>query len=190
MDSPSSGSPSPPTLSDRRDLAVEAPPRRPAAQASRDDVVLVAGLGDGVAADFAAFVGQEARSQAILVGDERVRDLAGGRIPVLSPDEWLRSTPDDRGGREPTASLILFLAPRLTELERRALADLLTAAGRWPIGFVGVISSFRVHLDDPAAEEVGAVARFHWSGPAASSPVSPSSAPVSSSARIPARLGG
>src|SRR5262249_41855579 len=54
----------------------------------------------------------------------------------------------------PAASLIVFLGPRLTEPQRGALADLLRAASGWPIRFVGMVSTFRVHLDDPAAEEV------------------------------------
>jgi hypothetical protein len=124
------------------------------ARAGRDDVVFVAGFSDAVAADFAAFVSQGSRSEAILVAGERVRALAEGGIPALSLDECLGSTPDEGSEREPAASLILFLAPRLTEPALHGLADLLRAASRWPIRFVGLISTFRVHLDDPAAEEV------------------------------------
>ena len=70
MDSRSSGSNRPPTPSAgpaRRGL----PGSDEAGAGGREDVVvIVAGFHDGVAADFAAFVSQGARSEAILVGDE------------------------------------------------------------------------------------------------------------------------
>jgi hypothetical protein len=155
MDSLSSGSSHPPALSERQAgsgalCQTATSPERPC----RDDLVVVAGFHDAVAADFAAFLSQESRSEAVLVADERVRALAAGRIPELSLDECLRRAPDEWGGRAPAVSLILFLGPRLTEAERRVLADLLRAASRWPIRFIGLISTFRVHLDDPTAEEV------------------------------------
>ena len=68
------------------------------------------------------------------------------------PEECSRSTRDDWGGREPT-SLVLFLPPRLGPSERRRLAGLLDAARGRPFAFVGIVGTFRVHLDDPVSEE-------------------------------------
>jgi len=98
------------------------------------DLVVVDGFRSAIAADFAEFVGRGSRSEAVLVDDES------------------GSMPDDRAGQEP-ASLILFLPPSLSDSDHRRLADLLKAASRGPIRFVGIVSTFRVHLEDQAAEE-------------------------------------
>ncbi len=152
MDSPSSGSTCPPAPVE--DQAATGDACHSAARpdvAIRGDLVVVAGFRDAIAADFAAFVGEGSRSEAVLVADERIRAIAGG-IRSLSLEAWSGSTPEDWRGHEP-ASLILFLPPRLSESDRRRLADLIKATSRWPIRFVGIVGTFRVHLDDPAAEE-------------------------------------
>ena len=86
MDSPSSGSPSPPTLADRRALAVEARPARPARE-GRDDLMLVAGLGDPVASDYAAFVGRGTRGEAVLIEGVTGRTRRGLPVRTLKPEE-------------------------------------------------------------------------------------------------------
>src|SRR5262249_27981078 len=43
---------------------------------------------------------------------------------------------------------------RLTVTELRALEDLLQSARRWQTRFVGIISTFRFHLDDPGVAEL------------------------------------
>ena len=50
----------------------------------------------------------------------------------------------------PLAGLILFLPPRLAERDRAALDDLLTSASKQGVKFIGIVSSFRVHLGDRA----------------------------------------
>jgi hypothetical protein len=130
MVSPSSGSMTPAAPSAG---TVEADP------AGRDptrpgvDVVLVAGLGDPVAADYADYLGRDSRRRAVLIADGDARTLAG---------DDLESAP----------SLILFVPPHLTGERRRQIADLLDLACRSGIRFVGIVGSFRVHLDDPEAE--------------------------------------
>lgn len=86
MDSPSSGSPSPPTLADRRALAVEARPARPAWE-GRDDLMLVAALGDPVASDYAAFVGRGTRGEAVLIEGVTGRTSSGLPVRTLKPEE-------------------------------------------------------------------------------------------------------
>jgi hypothetical protein len=152
MDSPSSGSLSLPTLADRRALAVEARPARPARE-GRDDLVLVAGLGDPIAADYAAFVGRGSRGEAVLIEGARSRTSDGLSVRALRPEECARPTPDDVIGRDRVDGLIVFIGPRLSAARRRELAGLAEMARRWSIGFVGIVGSFRVHLDDPDADE-------------------------------------
>ncbi len=139
MDSHSSGSASPHAIAERRAPAVEA----------GAGVVLVAGLGHPAAADYAAFVGQGARGEAVLLGDD----------PGRLPREWLRSPSEGPAGRDQPNAMIVFIGPRLSEARRRDLAGLAEQARRWSIGFVGIVGSFRVHLDDPAAEEAERFAR-------------------------------
>jgi hypothetical protein len=160
MDSPSSGSPSPPTLPDRRALAVEARPAREA----RDDLMLVAGLGDPVASDYAAFVGRETRVEAVLI--EGVKGRTSGGLPVrtLKPEECARPTSDNVIGRDRVDGLIVFVGPRLSSAKRRELAGLAEVARRWSIGFVGIVGSSVRSPPSPG-----------WS----------SSAPATCSARIP-----
>jgi hypothetical protein len=86
-----------------------------------------------------------------LVADQGTRSLAGGGRS-LSPEEFSGSTPEVWGGRGP-ASLVLFLPPSLDEVQRRGFSDLLKAASRWSVRFVGIVTTFRVHLEDPVAEE-------------------------------------
>ena len=153
MASPSSGSTSPPTLADRQpEIGDASEATAEAGRSSRSDLVLVAGLRNAVAADFATFVCRSPRGEAVLVADPRIRALAGAGPRSLSPEECSRSTRDVWGGPEPT-SLVFFLPSRLTEADRRDLEGLAKAASRWPIRFVGIVSSFRVHLEDTAAEE-------------------------------------
>ena len=69
---------------------------------------------------------------------------------------------DDVIGRDRVDGLIVFVGPRLSSAKRQELAGLAEMARRWSIGFVGIVGSFRVHLDDPDAEEAErfALSRF------------------------------
>ncbi len=133
MDSHSSGSTSPPAIAERRMPATEV----------RAGLVLVAGLGHPVAGDYVAFVGQGARDEAVLLGDD----------PSHMAREWLRTVPEVPTVSNRGDALMIFIGPHVSEARRRELADLAELARRWSIGFVGIVGSFRVHLDDPAAEE-------------------------------------
>jgi hypothetical protein len=132
MDSPSLDSPRSPSLSDRE---IEAGEARQTGRATREGVVLIAGFGDAVVVDFAAHVRQNSRSEVVVAGAE----------------SW--------GERGPLDSLILFIGSRLTGPERRELDELLDVARRCQARFVGIVGSFRVHLDDREVAEVEEYAR-------------------------------
>jgi len=135
MDSPSLELPRPrDVLSNRtRDADVILP-------STAGDVVLVAGLGDSIAADFGAFVVQRSKRDAVVLADDDVRRLGN------EPAAW-----DELGRAE---SLIVFVGARPTAQRRRELAELLQVARRQPLKLIGVVSTFRVHLDDPEAAEI------------------------------------
>ena len=116
--------------------------------------MLIAGFGNAVAADYAAFVSQSSQSDAVVVADEKIRRLVEAPVRSLSMDEFLRSTPDIGSEHGQVSSLILFINSRLTARERRELDDILRIARRWQTRFVGIVSTFRVHLDDPDVAEV------------------------------------
>ncbi len=97
--------------------------------------VLVVGFGDAVAADYADHVRrQDGRVRVADLSDPSAAPLGGGQ----------------------TRDVVLFLKPRLTERDRQALSDLFRSAGEWGTEFVGVVSTFRVHLGDAAAAETEA----------------------------------
>ena len=153
MDSPSFATHAPSTLSDREDEAGVASGTVPrTGEACREDAVLVAGLGNPIAADFAAYAGRGSRDHVVLVGDAKIRALVEPPVRPLVPDGTLRTAPDVRGELGLASSLILFIPPRLTDEDRRAAIGLAELARRCRIRFLGVVSTFRVHLDDPEAE--------------------------------------
>lgn len=134
MVSPSSGSLAPPPPSDRAAEAIEASRTRPEPGASiREDVVLVAGLRHPVAADLLAYLGRDPRGRALPIAGEEIRAATG-----------------------PASGLIAFLPARLTDENRRELDALLRLARRCGVRFVGLVGTFRVHLDDRDAVEVEA----------------------------------
>src|SRR5262249_61207897 len=110
-------------------------------------------LGHRVAADFGAYRGHGSRGRALLGADEKIRTLVEPPVRSLALDECLQPESEVRGELGLASSLILFLAPRLTEEGRRAAVGLLGLALRQPIRFVGIVSTFRVHIDDPDSEE-------------------------------------
>src|SRR5262249_44463521 len=59
-------------------------------------------------------------------------------------------------GRGRVRAVILFLNPRLTKHDRGALDEFFSRAVGWDTDFVGVVSTFRVHLGDQAAAEAEA----------------------------------
>ncbi|WP_165221634.1 hypothetical protein [Aquisphaera insulae] len=131
MDSPYSASPDPSTPPvpgiDSVGVGMAVRDERP----STGEIVVVADLGNPIAADYAEFLGRGPRAGAVLV--------PGGMTGRLAREA-------DR------MSLILFLTPRPTAEGRRALADLLKAVQGRDVRFVGIVGSFRIHLDDPECE--------------------------------------
>ena len=155
MDSPSLDSPQPTVLSHRESEAGDVSQTVPrTGRATRADIVLIAGFGNAVAADYAAFVCQRSQGNAVLVADEKIRRLVEAPVRSLSMDELLRPSPDNWSEHGQVTSLILFINSRLTARERRELDDVLGIARRWQTRFVGIISTFRLHLDDPDVTEV------------------------------------
>src|SRR5262245_25943305 len=121
-----------PTLAERPARAADLPARRGAATPPELDLLVVS-FGEATAADYADYV--------------RRRRPEDCRVEVLE-----RS---DRPGvkRGPIRAIVLFLAPRLSERDRRALDELLNGAGECRTDFVGVVSSYRAHLGDRDAAE-------------------------------------
>jgi hypothetical protein len=137
MGSPSSGSTPMTAAPDRREEAgdVLRTPAGPEPAVARE-VVFVACFGSAIAADFVAFMGRETRAEVVPMDDESGRARAG----------------ENRVAGEP-ASLVVFLPQRLGEPERSRLEWLLDSARGRTINFVGIVGTFRVHLNDPVAEE-------------------------------------
>ncbi len=124
-------------------------------QETGTDIVLIVGFRDAIAADYAAFVNQNAENTAVLVvGDEKIRQLVESPARSLSMDELLGTTADTWREHGRVSSLILFINSRLNEIERRELDDCLRIARQWHHGFVGIISTFLLHLDEPRVAEV------------------------------------
>lgn len=123
-------------------------------RATRDETLIIASFGDAVAVDYAAFASQGSQGETIVIGDERIRRLLDDRIRSMPMDEFLRSTPESRSERDQATSLILFLPANLNESERVELEEFLAVVRQVPIKFVGIISTFRVHLEDRNATEI------------------------------------
>src|SRR5579862_1974720 len=87
---------------------------------TENEVVLVAGLRNPIAAEYAAFV-----------------SLHGGRATLAGTE-----------GSQHLSSLVLFLSPQLTAGDRRALDDLLGKLAGKKLDSVCVVSSFRIHFGD------------------------------------------
>jgi hypothetical protein len=144
MDSPFSASSRPPALLDR--------PEGPGTT-SRDEVVLVASFGDTLSVDYAAFVGRHRRGQAVVVAGEEIRGLVEAPARFLPIVEFSGPTPPSPGDPDRIDFLILFLDSTLDENQRRQMEELLHRAQQGGVGFIGIVSTFRVHLDDPEARE-------------------------------------
>jgi hypothetical protein len=155
MDSPSLESPQPIALShSEREAGDDSQLVYTTDRSIRPGSVLIAGFGNTVAADFAAFANQRSQGGAIVVADAKVRQLVDAPIRSLAIDELFLSTRHANTEHRPVDSLILFISPHLTADERRQIDDLIAIAHRCQARFLGIISTFRVHLDDPGVVEV------------------------------------
>ena len=123
-------------------------------RAARTGTVLIASLGDPVAADYATYLGQQSRSAAVVVADDRVRRLVEPPSRTVAIDAFLRSAPATEREVGPMDSLVLFVGRRLTAPERRDLDDMIAIARQRQPRLVAIVSTFRVHLDDQEATEV------------------------------------
>jgi hypothetical protein len=101
---------------------------------SQEEILLVAGVGDSIADDYAAYV----RGQK----DCRVRVVLAGTANRRSAEEPLAESVSD---------FVFFLKPRLAKGDRGLLKQ--TIARCRGVKFVGLISTFRVHLGDRHAAE-------------------------------------
>jgi hypothetical protein len=121
-----------------------------AGSSTQSDLVVVASLRRSIADDFASFVNENVRAETILVRNGELE-----RLENIHP------------GPDRVASLVLFLAPNLDDADLRALAELLDATRHWPVRFVGLVSTFRIHLEDPVAEQTerSAMALVREKGP-------------------------
>jgi hypothetical protein len=117
-------------------------------RAVRADTVLIAGFGEAVALDYAAFIGKMGRGDAVVLAAEKMQRPGEASVRSLPIDEVLRSTDDRSSDLGPVSSLVLFTSSRLTPRQRCDLDDILELARRCRFTFVGIISSFRLHLDD------------------------------------------
>jgi hypothetical protein len=120
-----------------------------------DDIVLIVGFRDALAADYAAFVNRNSDGTAVLmVGDEKIRRLVESPVRSLSMDEFLCTPSETWCEEKRVAGLIVFINSRLSESERQELDVFLGVARQRHKGFVGIISTFRLHLDDPRVTEL------------------------------------
>jgi hypothetical protein len=121
----------------------EAPAATPNAGRQQEEVLLVAGFGNPLAADYAAHVSESTRGSA----EKGVRNLCGADG---------KKVPDTFFGR--VSSLVLFLPLRLTERERAAVDGIIKMADERQAEFVAIVSTFRAHFDDRDAIEAEAFA--------------------------------
>ncbi len=114
MDSPSSDLPPPIVLSRREYEAGDVSQTvQRTGRTTAADIVLVAGFGNAIAADYATFVTQRSQGDAVVV-DEKTRRLADPPIDWLSMDDFLRSNLETRSENGQGPSLVLFIGSRLT----------------------------------------------------------------------------
>ncbi len=155
MDRPSSGSPHSNFLTHEDSEGGPIYSTEPSAErAIRADSVLVACFGNPVAADYADFVSQGSHADALVIADEKVRRLLKAPVRLLPVEELLRDSGRNWAEIGRTESIVLFVNSRLTLRDRACLDAILDVARRGHTAFVGIISSFKVHLDDPGVIEV------------------------------------
>jgi hypothetical protein len=118
--------------------------------------VLVVSFGDPAAADYATYACRRGDRNVTVVADEGVRRRVEAPIRSCPLENFSRGVPPAATGLGRAVSLILFMPPRLTARDRRALDDLLGLAGAWQTEFVGIVSTFRAHFGDQEAAEAEA----------------------------------
>ena len=100
MDSPFLDAPRPPCLSPQeREFAAALPTIERTGRTPRAGVVIIAGFGNPVAADYAAFVSQNSPTETLVV-DEPVRQRLSSSVRSMSVAEFSRSTASPGGHRD------------------------------------------------------------------------------------------
>jgi hypothetical protein len=116
--------------------------------------VLVASFGDPVAVDYAAFVSQCGRSDAVVIAHEQIRGVIEAPARSIPIGELSELTQDRAGDFGLVSSLLIFIGSALTARHRTEIDDLFELARRCETRFVGIISSFALHLEDPRIADV------------------------------------
>jgi hypothetical protein len=109
-------------------LTIPAEGSRPGSPDLRVEGLLIAGMGNPVAADYGDYV--------------RRHHAAEGAVTVVEVPAM------PAVGRGAPTGLVLFLKPRLTEQDRRTLDDLFAQVRESPPAFLGIVSTLRVHFGD------------------------------------------
>ena len=60
------------------------------------------------------------------------------------------------GNAPPAEAIVLFLKPRMSDAERRAVDDFFARARQWRPAVIAIVSSFRVDLGDDIARQIEA----------------------------------
>jgi hypothetical protein len=103
---------------------------------TQEEILLVAGLGNPVAADYAAYVRRHTHCR-VLAADQHPR-FKSERERTWERTEFTTSS----------LGVVVFLNRRLTENDRRVLDRIFEPADKGNLKFIGVVSTFRIHLGD------------------------------------------
>jgi hypothetical protein len=120
-------------------LSIDSPPNKqqPNNHQEHQEILLVASLGNPVAYDYADYVRNFDRSGTrVIIRETNQRD------PILKSSSTF--------GRH---SLVIFLNSRKTQTITRELQEILKVARDHGVRFVGLVSSFKIHLGDRSAKE-------------------------------------
>lgn len=115
---------------------------------------LIVGPNHGLAGAYASFLREFRGVPATVVGLDGPPSPNGFPEHTLSASEWLRRTADGSLDTSLITTVLLFLDGDLGEPERAALEAVLNQSRRGALSFIGIISTFRVYLDDPNAESL------------------------------------
>ena len=122
-----------------------------------EDLLLIAGLGEPAAADYAAYACTVGRRNVVVIGDKSTDDLVAAPASVraladLSPQKSQIGATSEKG-----PALVLFVGSRVTLRDQSTLAGIFQFANETQSCFVGIVSTFRVHLDDAEAAKAEAL---------------------------------
>ena len=122
--------------------------RRADGVGENEEFLLIAGLGEPAAADFAAYACNAGHRNVVVIGDESasnlVTDPASAR--ALADLSLKKLSTGAISGKGP--ALVLFLSSQFTARDQTAVTGILRFADEAHASFVGIVSTFRVHLDD------------------------------------------